>query len=107
MLKSDRVELRRRSPLAGDSLGSEGGREIIDVGRRRAGGVSSTVTERRRAWPAGEGVEAEGAAEGGENMKEAAAAAAAAAVGGEAGGKGGQGRDAGASCSMSSMVRMW
>lgn len=98
MLKSDSVELRRRIPLAGESPGSEGGREIMEVGRRRAGGASLTVTERRREWPAGGGVEAEAEAKEEEDIK------AADAVGGEAGSSGEEGRDACASCSMPSMV---
>lgn len=50
-LKSDMVELRRLWPGPGESPASDEGRETREMGLRRIGGASSTVTERRRACP--------------------------------------------------------
>lgn len=58
MLKSEKVELRRRRPLEGDSGCSEGDGEARET-PPRSREASSMVVERRRVWPGGPEAEGE------------------------------------------------
>lgn len=86
MLKSEKVELRRRRPFGGDSRGSDAEGEARPAPPRTRKEASSMVVERRRACPGGPGDPAAVAELEGKEKDVVVAR-------GEAGRPGGEGRD--------------
>lgn len=91
MLKSEKVELRRRRPFGGDSSGSDEDGEAREA-PPRSREASSMVLERRRVCPGGPGGEPEDVAKLEGKEKDVVAAR------GEVGRPGGDERDVWAGC---------